>query len=145
MTSGQTERRSFEAVNVGDRFEFSKPPVTTMQLAMYAGASGDFNRIHYDHHFSIEAGLGGVIAHGMLTMGMLAQAVTEWAGPGALVRDIRSRFLSPVRPGDVVVFKGNITEKNGSPVNGDCRLELDGYVVDRLVIRGAATVRLPAA
>lgn len=140
-----TEARSFAAVNEGDTFAFEKPPITTMQLAMYAGASGDFNRIHYDHHFAMEAGLGGVIAHGMLTMGCLAQAVTDWAGPGALVYDVRSRFMSPVKPGDVVRFDGEVKQKDGDLGENACLLEVAGFVGDRQVIRGSAVVTLPHA
>lgn len=95
---------------VGDRFTLVKDPVTTVQLVMYAGASGDFNRIHYDLPYAQEAGLGGVIAHGMLTMGFAAQAVTDWAGPGAFVRDLSARFLIPVRPGDRVTVEGRVDE-----------------------------------
>lgn len=95
---------------VGDRFTLVKDPVTTVQLVMYAGASGDFNRIHYDLPYAEEAGLGGVIAHGMLTMGFAAQAVTDWAGPGVVVRDLSARFLIPVRPGDRVTVEGRVAE-----------------------------------
>lgn len=136
--------RKFTDVAEGDIFSMDKPPMTTMQLVMYAGASGDFNRIHYDHHFAVEAGLGGVITHGMLTMGCLAQAVTNWAGPGAVVKDIRSRFVSPVKPGDVVKFDGWV--KSTDPAGGrrQCALEVDGFVGDRQVISGSAVVELAA-
>ena len=54
------------APQVGDRSSYTTEPVTTRQIVMYAGASGDFNPIHYDQSFAESAGLGGVIAHGML-------------------------------------------------------------------------------
>ena len=56
----------------GETFSIRRGPITTTQLVMYAGASGDFNRIHYDHPFAVQKGLGGVIAHGMLTMAFAA-------------------------------------------------------------------------
>jgi acyl dehydratase len=92
----------------GTRFVVEKPAVTRVQLAMYAGASDDYNPIHYDEDYAKKAGLGGVIAHGMLTMGFMAQALTNWAGPRSRVRRIRARFTSPVRPGDVVRVEGEV-------------------------------------
>jgi len=140
MTANPASPRRLETVNVGSDFSFAKPPVTTMQLVMYAGASGDFNRIHYDHHFAIESGLGGVIQHGMLTMGFLAQAVTDWAGPKSLVKDVRSRFVSPVKPGDVVTIKGSVQSKGDDEGDKTCSLSLEGFVEDRRVIVGSAIV-----
>jgi acyl dehydratase len=129
------------AVRPGDRFQLRKEPVTTRQLVMYAGASGDYNRIHYDQPFAVEAGLGGVIAHGMLTMGFAAQCVTDWAGPGGIIREISGRFLTPVRPGDVVVVDGlveNVDEANC------CRVSLTAHVENKPVFSGSAAVRLAA-
>lgn len=137
MTSSAT-RRTIEAIAEGETFTFQKPEITTRQLVMYAGASGDFNRIHYDHQFAVDSGLRGVIGHGMLTMGMLAQSVTDWAGPGAMVRDIRSRFVTPVKPGDVVSFLGRVTSKDIRIL--ECHLDIEGTVGGEAVIRGSAVV-----
>lgn len=66
------------------------------RLVRYAGASGDFNRIHWDEAFATRVGLPGVIAHGMLTMGAAVGVVEDWAGdPGAVV-DYQTRFTRPV-------------------------------------------------
>ena len=65
-------------------------------LVRYAGASGDFNPIHYSDRAASELGLPGVIAHGMLTMGSAVALVTDWAqDPGAVV-DYQTRFSRPV-------------------------------------------------
>ena len=74
-----------------------KPPIQQIQLTRYAGASGDFNPIHQDDAFARAAGMGGVFAHGMLSMGFVAQSVTDWVGVG---RSRRSRSASRrlVRP-----------------------------------------------
>lgn len=128
---------------VGDRFTLVKDPVTTVQLVMYAGASGDFNRIHYDLPYAEEAGLGGVIAHGMLTMGFAAQAVTDWAGPGAVVRDLSARFLIPVRPGDRVTVEGRVEEvreEDGSLVVG---IGFDATTASGRVAAGSGIVVRP--
>ena len=133
--------RSFLTVSQGDSFVLTKEPVTTRQLVMYAGASGDYNRIHYDHAFASEAGLGGVIAHGMLTMGFAAQCVTDWSGEGAFVRDLSGRFLQPVRPGDAVAVTLTVAAKTDVRC---CDLSLSGEVAGRPVFAGTAKVVLPA-
>jgi acyl dehydratase len=71
-------------------------PVTRADLVRYAGASGDFNPIHWNERVATEVGLPGVIAHGMFTMALAGRAVTDWTGdPGALV-EYQVRFGRPV-------------------------------------------------
>jgi len=71
----------FEDVQPGDAMPpLVKPPIQQIQLTRYAGASGDFNPIHQDDAFAKAAGMGGVFAHGMLSMGFVAQSVTDWVG-----------------------------------------------------------------
>ncbi len=132
------------SVQAGETFSLVKGPVTTVQLVMYAGASGDFNRIHYDLPFAQEAGLGGVIAHGMLTMGFAAQAVTDWAGPGAIVRDISARFLTPVRPGDVVRLEGKVESAMREAGRTVATLSFEGHTGNGRVIAGSAVAVLAA-
>ncbi len=66
------------------------------RLVRYAGASGDFNPIHYNDRFAVEVGLGGVIAHGMLTMGLAGAALTDWLGDPADLLGYGVRFTRPV-------------------------------------------------
>jgi acyl dehydratase len=89
-----------------------KEPVTRLQLVKYAGASGDFNPIHWDPDTASEMGLGGVIAHGMLSMGFLGQYAAGVAGPGN-VRRLRVRFGAMVRPGDVLTCRGTVRSVEG--------------------------------
>jgi acyl dehydratase len=72
-------------------------PITRADLVRYAGASGDFNPIHWSDRVATGVGLPGVIAHGMLTMALVGRAVTAWVGgdPGAIV-DYQVRFARPV-------------------------------------------------
>lgn len=71
-------------------------PVTRADLVRYAGASGDFNPIHWNERMARAVGLPGVIAHGMYTMALVSRAVTEWAGPAGVVGDYTTRFTRPV-------------------------------------------------
>ncbi|MEV4541871.1 MaoC family dehydratase [Micromonospora echinaurantiaca] len=70
--------------------------VTRADLVRYAGASGDFNPIHWSDRTATKVGLPGVIAHGMFTMALVGRAVTEWAGAPDAVVDYGVRFTRPV-------------------------------------------------
>ena len=76
------------------------PPLTVRftreTLVRYAGASGDFNPIHYSGFAAAAVGLPEVIAHGMLTMGTALRVVTDWAGPRSAVVSYVARFTRPV-------------------------------------------------
>ncbi len=86
---------AFASLNVGDQVSGRDVDITRDTLVRYAAASGDFNPIHYNDAFAQKVGLPGVIAHGMLTMGIGASVVEEWAGPGN-VADYQARFTRPV-------------------------------------------------
>ncbi|MDO5701362.1 MAG: MaoC/PaaZ C-terminal domain-containing protein [Bowdeniella nasicola] len=82
--------------NVGDQlFEVTRQ-IDRRTLVAYAGASGDLNPIHYNDAAAAAAGLPGVLAHGMLTMGLAASAVEDWAGDPGRVRALSTRFARPV-------------------------------------------------
>lgn len=87
---------SFDALAVGDIVAEATFPLTRDALVRYAGASGDFNPIHYRDDVAASVGLPGVLAHGMLTMGIAVQPVVEWAGDPARVIDYQVRFTRPV-------------------------------------------------
>lgn len=101
----------FEDVNVGDELPgLEKPPVDKNQIWRYAGASGDFNPLHMDDEWGQMAGLGGRIAHGMLIMGFVGQAVTGWV-PKKSLKKLTVRFGGMTRPGDAITITGKINEK----------------------------------
>jgi acyl dehydratase len=77
---------------------------STEQIAAYAAASGDVNPIHLDDAFARSSGLPGLIAHGMLQMGILAVAAGQEAGGPSRIRRLTCRFAGMVRPGDTVTF-----------------------------------------
>jgi acyl dehydratase len=134
----------FEDVQVGDALPpLVKGPIQQIQLTRYAGASGDFNPIHQDDEFAKTAGMGGVFAHGMLSMGFVAQAVTDWAGAGA-VRKIGVRFTSLVRLKDVVTCKGTVVSKTSKDELHLVELEIwaENQRGEK-VVTGRATVALP--
>jgi acyl dehydratase len=77
---------------------------TKEQISAYAEASGDHNPIHLDDDFARKVGLPGVIAHGMLQMGLIATVAAEAAGGGTRLRRLSCRFAGMVVPGDTVTF-----------------------------------------
>jgi len=78
---------------------------TREQIAAYAEASGDHNPIHLDNDFARSVGLPGVIAHGMLQMGIMATVAAEAAGGPGRLRRLFVRFAGMVVPGDTVTFR----------------------------------------
>ncbi|MFK0096958.1 MaoC family dehydratase [Streptomyces sp. NPDC091040] len=91
-----TAKVSYESVEVGTELPARSFPVTRATLVQYAGASGDFNPIHWNERFAREVGLPDVIAHGMFTMAEAIRVVTDWTGdPGAVV-EYGVRFTKPV-------------------------------------------------
>ncbi|MFD5748687.1 MaoC family dehydratase [Streptomyces sp. NPDC059255] len=91
-----TAKIGYDDVEVGTELPPLSMPVTRATLVRYAGASGDFNPIHWNEKFAKEVGLPDVIAHGMFTMAEAIRVVTDWAGdPGAVV-EYGVRFTRPV-------------------------------------------------
>ena len=91
-----TAAPDFAALAVGDVVAERDFPLTRDSLVRYAGASGDFNPIHYRDDVAASVGLPGVLAHGMLTMGFAVQPVVDWAGDPGRVADYQVRFTRPV-------------------------------------------------
>jgi acyl dehydratase len=133
----------FEAVRLGEELPpLTKGPVDRVQLARYAGASGDFNPVHVDEVYARSLGMPSVYAPGMLVMGILGQLVSDWSR-GAQLRKYQVRFSKIVWPGDTVVAKGRVMERWGD--NGRYFAEADLWAENQkgeLVLRGSALVQL---
>lgn len=115
-------------------------PVTTTQLVRYAGASGDFNPIHYDHAYAVDAKLGGVIAHGMLTMAFMGRALTDRIGPAGRVTRISARFTAPVRPGDAVEVTVTVLARRERCDGQEMDCDLKAATGGQSVANGTATL-----
>ena len=94
----------------GDRIPELHRKIDLHTLVRYAERPGDFNPIHYDQHYATAAGLDGVIGHGMLAMGLVSEAVTDWVGDSGFVRRVSARFTSSYRLGDVLTVTGEVVE-----------------------------------
>ncbi len=131
---------------VGDEIPAREFPITRADLVRYAGASGDFNPIHWNERVATEVGLPGVIAHGMVTMATAARLLTDWAGDPAAVVEYGVRFTRPV----VVPDPGRATLR----VSGTVKSVRDDGLLDvtltatvdgeTVLARARAAVRWPA-
>jgi acyl dehydratase len=83
-------------LEAGEKLPVRTFRVTRADLVRYAGASGDFNPIHWSDRTAVKVGLPGVIAHGMLTMALVGRAITDWTGDPAAVVEYGVRFTKPV-------------------------------------------------
>ena len=117
--------------------------LTRDSLVRYAGASGDFNPIHYRDDIAQAVGLPGVLAHGMLTMGVAVQLVADWVGDSGRITDYGVRFTKPVlvdaNDGAVLVVTGKVAEINAE--SNEVRIDLTTTFNDAAVL-GKAQVRV---
>ncbi|MCS0639399.1 MaoC family dehydratase [Streptomyces sp. LP05-1] len=120
-----TAKITYDEVEVGTELPAGSFPVTRATLVRYAGASGDFNPIHWNERFAREVGLPDVIAHGMFTMAEAIRVVTDWAGdPGAVV-EYGVRFTKPVVvPDDETGALIEVSAKVGAKLD-DRRVRVD--------------------
>ncbi|MBN1685388.1 MAG: dehydratase [Spirochaetales bacterium] len=132
----------YDSIAEGDAVPaLKKEPISQVQLVRYAGASGDFNPIHTVVEYAREAGLDGTIAHGMLTMGMLAQMISNWVGVKPVTRYGVS-FKAMAKPGDVLTATGEVTKKY--TVLNDKFADLSVRIADgngEVKVEGKATLR----
>ena len=101
------------SLSVGDELPEQTYTVTRAALVRYAGASGDFNPIHWSQRVATSVGLPGVIAHGMYTLALAARALDTWARATGQVRELSCKFTKPVvvpddETGVEVVVRGTV-------------------------------------
>jgi acyl dehydratase len=110
-----TAKLTYDEVEVGQEIPARTYPVHRLDLVKYAGASGDFNQIHWNESFAKSVGLPDVIAHGMYTMAQGGRFVTDWAGdPGAVIEygvRFSSMVVVPNEGGAEIEISGVVKEK----------------------------------
>jgi acyl dehydratase len=135
---------SINEVAVGDIVAEETYHLTRDSLVRYAGASGDFNAIHYRDDVATSVGLDGVLAHGMLTMGIAVQPVVEWLGPRGTVVDYQVRFTKPVFVDPVDGATIAVTAKVGAVDEDGARIDLT-VTFNGATVLGKAQVRVALA
>jgi len=110
-----TAKVRYADVSEGEELKPWSYDVGRLNLVMYAGASGDFNPIHWNEQFAKAVGLPDVISHGMFTMARIGQFATDWAGDPGAVKRFKTRFTSPVvvpnDTGNKVTVSGKVSRK----------------------------------
>ncbi|WP_188674146.1 MaoC family dehydratase [Subtercola lobariae] len=146
MRSAPRSENRFAELSVGDVVAEREFSLTRDSLVRYAGASGDFNTIHYRDDIAKSVGLDGVLAHGMLTMGLAVQPVLDWLGDPALIDDYQVRFTRPVYVDAETGATVSVVAKVGQvdAELGTARIDLVVTFNDQTVL-GKAQVRVRAA
>jgi acyl dehydratase len=132
---------AFDSIAVGDVIAEHTQHFTRDSLVRYAGASGDFNPIHYRDDVATSVGLPGVLAHGMLTMGTAVQPVVDWLGDRGWVSDYQVRFTRPVVVDPANGVDLTIVAKVGVLDGAGARIDLTVSVAGETVL-GKAQVRV---
>lgn len=134
----------FEDLLVGRSAEMSKT-ITEADVVLFAGVTGDFNPVHVDEEAARHTRFGGRIAHGMLTAGLVSAVLgTRLPGPGAIYVGQTLRFTAPVRIGDTVRARVEVTERIAERrrlvLSTTCRNQRG-----ETVLEGEATLWIPEA
>jgi acyl dehydratase len=134
---------SFKQIKAGTGIPTLLKQPTTQQLVMWAGASGDYNPIHYDKDFAQAKGLPGVIVLGQLVLAFLGQMVTDWLGGSGDLRSISVSYKGMNLPGDTITCRGAV--KNVA--EGERLVTLEVWAENpkgEKTVSGTAVVRLAA-
>ena len=135
----------FADINVGDAIPtVEKAAVSKDQLWRYGGASGDFNPLHMDDEWGQMAGMGGRIAHGMLIMGFVGQAITSYV-PKKNLKKFSVRFGGMTKLNDVITISGSIKDKRTE--NGENIIAGEVMAVDQngdMKVSGSFEASLPS-
>lgn len=152
------QQPTIESLEKGQVIGTREIAVTRADLVRYAGASGDFNPIHWNERFATAVGLPGVIAHGMFTMGAVVELVSEWIGDPGRILDYQTRFTKPVpvpdaagddnpdQGGTVITVEGKIGALDED--NGTARVDLAVSAPDtdgkpqKVLVKAQVLVRL---
>jgi len=135
--------KSYEEIVIGEKASFSKT-ITETDIVLYAGLSGDFNPVHVDSEYAKNTQFGERIAHGPLTLGLIAPVIgMQLPGLGSILLDINARFLRPVKIGDTITAEAIVVEKMAK--NKFVRLNIRFYNQEGSdVITGSVLVLPPA-
>jgi acyl dehydratase len=114
----------FEDVKVGEEIPPLKKPITVIKMAMYAAATWDFVRYHYDDKAVRDKGYPAPFADGQMLGAFLAQMVTSWIGEAHTLRKLGFRFCAMAFPGDLLTCRGRVAQKSSNREGGFLKLDL---------------------
>jgi acyl dehydratase len=127
-------------VSPGQRLDQVAHTIERADLIRYAGASGDFNPIHWNDEWAKSVGLPGVIAHGMFSMGVAARMVSAFAENPAAIKRLRVRFSAMIQPGQTLTVSGEVAGVEGDRVQ--VRFWGEDEAGNRVLSKGEAELEL---
>ncbi|TMB91581.1 MAG: acyl dehydratase [Chloroflexi bacterium] len=133
---------ALRSIAVGDEVTPLQRRVTQAEIDAYAEASGDHNPIHVDADFARAVGLPGTIAHGLLELGILAEAISRWAGGSARLGSLECRFSKPLQAGDTITCNGKVIAVDTGAGVATLEVEAQSDRGERVLTNGRASVRL---
>lgn len=144
MSDADERTLTAQTVAVGDAGpELVVEDLERKDFVKYAGASGDFNPLHYDEPYARESGNESVFGQGMLTAGYVARMVTDWFGLDRITT-FSVRFQAQVWPGDTITVTGEVTEVTETDNRAVVSADLVALnQADDAVITGSVTANLP--
>ncbi len=134
----------FEDIVIGAEIPALEKNPTPRQLVMYAGASGDYNPIHYDRDAAAARGLPGIVVHGQLVSACLMQLLTDWLGEAGMLKKYSVSYKAMTFPGEKLILRGQVTKKSDA---GDGLVTLSIWAENprgEKTVAGTAVVKLPA-
>jgi acyl dehydratase len=134
-----TKNVKLSDVNVGDSLPELPIPLTTSLIVGGAVASRDFTPVHHDKSAAQAAGMQDVFMNILTTNGLVGRFVSDWAGPDALIRQVKIRLGTPNLPGDTMTLTGSVTSKEGDVVE----VEVAGKNAWGNHVTGTVRVALP--
>lgn len=130
-------------LTVGDVIAERTVHLTRESLVRYAGASGDYNPIHYRDDIAAAVGLPGVLAHGMLTMGLAVQTIVPWLGDAGRILDYGVRFTRPIVVGPDAGADVGVVAKIGAVDEDAVRIDLTvTYAGQTVLVKAQVRARL---
>ena len=134
-----TKNVKLSDVNVGDSLPELPIPLTTSLIVAGAAASRDFTPVHHDKSAAQAAGMQDVFMNILTTNGLVGRYISDWAGPNALIRQVKIRLGTPNLPGDTMTLTGSVTSKEGDVVE----VEVAGKNAWGNHVTGTVRVALP--
>jgi acyl dehydratase len=129
-------------LTVGEEIFSLSQEITREGIKAYADASGDQNPIHQVDEVALAVGLPGIIAHGMLSFGLISRATTDWLGDATRLRRLGVRFSTMVRPGDVVTCKGTVASVDEAADTAVLSVWVENQRGERVLSHGEAEIVL---
>ncbi|KKB35193.1 MaoC/PaaZ C-terminal domain-containing protein [Bacillus thermotolerans] len=132
--------KEWSGLEVDQELKLVTPPIEKLQLVKYAGASGDFNMIHTDEETAKKVGLPGIIAHGMISMGVLGDFAQKLAGHQGFVSRLQVKFTGMVQLHESLTCRAKVVKKDEEARQVDLQISAE-VAPGKYATKGEATIQ----